>query len=62
LPELIDAHAELAAAIRTPLALGESYRTRYELAPFLDRKIVKWIQPDLGRCGISGAIRWSKQA
>jgi galactonate dehydratase len=62
LPELIDAHAELAAAIRTPLALGESYRTRYELAPFLDRKIVKWIQPDLGRCGISGAIQWSKQA
>jgi galactonate dehydratase len=62
LPELINAHADLAAAIRTPLALGESYRTRYELAPFLDRKIVKWIQPDLGRCGISGAIRWSKQA
>lgn len=62
LPELIEDHAKLAAAIKTPLALGESYRTRYELAPFLNRKIVKWIQPDLGRCGISGAAEWAKQA
>jgi len=62
LPELVDAHATLAAAIQTTLALGESYRTHFELSPFLNRGIVKWIQPDLGRCGISGAIDWSRRA
>jgi D-galactarolactone cycloisomerase len=33
-PEDPLAHSELARRIRTPLALGESYRTRYELAAF----------------------------
>src|SRR5579864_5280104 len=33
-PEDPLAHAALARAIRTPLALGESYRTHFELAPF----------------------------
>ena len=34
-PESPADHADLAAEIRTPIALGETYRTRYELAPFL---------------------------
>jgi galactonate dehydratase len=54
-PEEISLHAELAAAVTTPLALGESYRTLHELAPFLG--FTKIVQPDLGRCGITGSMR-----
>ena len=55
-PEDMSAHADLATAIRTPLALGESYRSRHELAPFLNRGCVGWIQPDLGRFGLTEAL------
>jgi D-galactarolactone cycloisomerase len=55
MPEEIEAHAELARGIRTPLAIGESYRTRYELKPFLDRHIAGFLQPDLGRSGLTEA-------
>ena len=54
-PESPADHADLAAEIRTPIALGESYRTRYELAPFLACGCVQWLQPDLGRWGITEA-------
>jgi len=51
-PEDVAGHAALAAAVTTPIALGESYRTLAELAPFL--RIAKILQPDLGRVGITG--------
>jgi galactonate dehydratase len=54
-PEEIESHATLAAAIRTPIALGESYRTPLEFAPFLP--IARVFQPDLGRCGITGSLQ-----
>jgi len=54
-PEDVEGHAALAAAIRTPIALGESYRTLQELKPFLG--IAKILQPDLGRSGITGSAR-----
>jgi D-galactarolactone cycloisomerase len=53
MPEEIEAHTQLARSIRTPLAIGESYRTRYELKPFLDRQIAGFLQPDLGRSGLT---------
>jgi galactonate dehydratase len=53
-PEEIAAHAELATAITTPIAVGESYRTLREMEPFFG--IAKVLQPDLGRCGITGTI------
>ncbi len=59
-PELAAEHARLAAAIETPLAMGESYRTRFELAPLLERGAVRWLQPDLGRCGITEAMEWGR--
>lgn len=55
-PEMLAAHAELAAQIKTPIALGESYRSLYELTAFLDRGCVGWLQPDLGRCGITESV------
>ena len=54
-PEFPEDHADLAAEIRTPIALGECYRTRYELAPFLASGCAQWLQPDIGRCGITEA-------
>ncbi len=56
-PEDPLAHAELARQIRTPLALGESYRTRYELAAFFRERAIGFVQPDLGRCGITESLR-----
>jgi D-galactarolactone cycloisomerase len=40
-----------------PLALGESYRTRREMSWFLDEGLVQFVQPDLGRSGITETLR-----
>lgn len=58
-PEEVSLHADLAARVATPLAIGESYRTLHELAPFLG--IMKIAQPDLGRCGITGSLRIAQE-
>jgi D-galactarolactone cycloisomerase len=47
-------HDALAAAIRTPLALGESYRTLREARPFFGCTTI--LQPDLGRSGLTGSL------
>jgi galactonate dehydratase len=57
LPEEVAAHGVLARNIRTPIAIGESYRTRFEISPFLDAGIAGYIQPDLGRSGITESLR-----
>jgi D-galactarolactone cycloisomerase len=54
-------HGRLAAAIETPLALGESYRTVCELRPFFETGAVTYVQPDLGRCGITEGLRIADQ-
>jgi len=56
-PEDPLAHAALARSIRTPLAIGESYRTRYELAAFFRERALGFVQPDLGRSGLTEGIR-----
>lgn len=61
-PEDAGAHAELAARIRTPLALGESYRTRFEMAAFFRANALRVAQPDIGRTGITEGERIAKQA
>jgi galactonate dehydratase len=62
MPENAKAHGSLARAIRTPVAIGESYRTRYELAAFFDAGAMTVVQPDLGRCGITESIRIAETA
>lgn len=57
MPEDARAHGELARSIRTPVAIGESYRTRFEIAPFFEAGAVGVLQPDLGRCGITEGLR-----
>jgi len=61
-PEDARQHAALAARIRTPLALGEAYRTHFELAPFFRASAMRIVQPDLGRCGITEALRIARAA
>lgn len=52
-PEDVQGHARLAAALDTPVALGECWRTRWELKPFFDAGAVEILQPDIGRSGIT---------
>lgn len=61
-PEDPVAHGELARAIQTPLALGESYRTHYEMAPFFTEGALRFVQPDLGRSGITEGLRIARMA
>ena len=56
-PEDAVAHGELARAVQTPIAIGESYRTRYEMTPFFRAGAVGVFQPDLGRTGITEGLR-----
>lgn len=55
MPEEAALHFDLSRRIRTPLALGESYRTPAELQPVFPAASI--LQPDLGRCGITGTLR-----
>jgi len=61
-PEDPVAHAAFAGSIKTPLAIGESYRTHYELAPFFRARALRIVQPDLGRCGITEGLRIAQMA
>jgi galactonate dehydratase len=48
--------------MRTPVALGETYRTRFELAPFFEAKAMGIVQPEVGRCGITESLRIARAA
>ena len=61
-PESAPDHAALARSTQVPLAIGESYRTVFELQPFLDVSAMKIVQPDLGRTGITEALRIASSA
>ena len=61
-PESARAHGELARSIRTPIAIGESYRTLFELDPFFDAGAMRIVQPDLGRTGITEGLRIAREA
>jgi D-galactarolactone cycloisomerase len=61
-PESAQAHGALAAAITTPLAIGESYRTVFELDPFFAAQAMKIVQPDLGRTGITEGLHIARAA
>jgi D-galactarolactone cycloisomerase len=57
LPEDAEAHGQLASQLRTPIAVGESYRSTWEMRPFFRENAVGVYQPDLGRCGITEGLR-----
>lgn len=55
-PEDVTAHRELAAALTTPVAVGEAMRNRYEFRAWLDARAVDLCQPDVARTGITEAM------
>jgi galactonate dehydratase len=56
-PEDVNGHARLAASIDTPVAIGECWRTRWEMRPFFDAGGVTILQPDIGRSGITEGMK-----
>jgi len=62
LPEDAEAHGALASQVRTPLAIGESYRSTWEMRPFFRERALGVYQPDLGRCGITEGLRLARMA
>lgn len=58
-PEDIEGHTALSKSISTPIAIGESYRTRAELMPFAE--IAGVLQPDLGRSGITESMAIARE-
>jgi D-galactarolactone cycloisomerase len=61
-PENVDGHGRLTAAAALPIAIGESYRTRFELLPFFQAKGLDLLQPDIGRTGITEGKKIAGQA
>jgi D-galactarolactone cycloisomerase len=61
-PESAREHGALARAIETPIAIGESYRTVFELGPFFEEQAMRIVQPDLGRTGITEGLRIARAA
>jgi galactonate dehydratase len=55
-PEDVDGHRELAAALATPVAVGETLRNRYEFRAWLAARAVDICQPDVARTGITEAM------
>jgi len=56
------AHRELAAAIATPIAVGEAFRHRFEVADWIRDRALDVVQPDIGRTGITEAHAIATQA
>src|SRR6185295_884596 len=49
----VEGHRRLTAEAEVPIAIGESYRTRFELLPFFEARALDILQPDVGRTGIT---------
>lgn len=62
MPEGVMDHKDLADSLQTPLALGESYRTIFEMEQFFENHVFQFLQPDLGRTGITGGLRLAMRA
>ena len=57
-PELLDDHRRLVALPGAPIALGEHFRTSYQVRDWLvDSPALDVFQPDIGRTGVSDFIR-----
>jgi L-alanine-DL-glutamate epimerase-like enolase superfamily enzyme len=52
-PEDIEGQAQVAAAVRCPVGIGEELRTVYEFRPRFERRCMGVIQPEMGRTGVT---------
>lgn len=62
LPEDLAGHRALGARPGAPIALGESFHTRFEAAPWLEQRALDVFQPDVGRTGLSELLRQMRLA
>lgn len=56
-PDEFEPHRLLHERHDIPLAVGESYRTGRELEPFFSGELIRFVQPDLGRSGLTETVR-----
>ena len=61
-PEDIEGQAQVGAAIRVPLALGEEWRTVYEVRPRMERRAMSILQPEMGHTGVSQFMQIARMA
>ena len=60
MPDDIRGHAEVAAAVRMPVATGEIHATRWDFQELVDKRAAAILQADAGVCG--GITEWRKIA
>ncbi|NML47230.1 mandelate racemase/muconate lactonizing enzyme family protein [Ramlibacter sp. G-1-2-2] len=61
-PEDTEGMAQVGASVRVPLALGEEWRTVYEVRPRLERRAMAILQPEMGHTGISQFMQIARMA
>ncbi|MCY7306673.1 MAG: mandelate racemase/muconate lactonizing enzyme family protein [Rhodoferax sp.] len=61
-PEDIEGQAHVGAATKVPLALGEEWRTVFEVRPRMERRAMSIIQPEMGHTGISQFMQIARMA
>src|SRR5581483_4779578 len=61
-PEDVAGHAHLARALDVAVAVGEPLRTARQFQPWFAADALDIAQPDVARCGISGARRIAEQS
>ena len=62
LPEDLAGHQALRVLPGARIALGESFHTRFESAPWLEGRALDVFQPDVGRTGITETLRQMRVA
>lgn len=61
-PEDIDGQAQVAAAVRCSVALGEEWRTAFEYRPRFIRRCMDIVQPEMGHTGITEFMKIGRMA
>jgi galactonate dehydratase len=62
MPEDATAQAAVAAGIGVPLALGEEWRTEWDIRPRIERHACAIVQPEMGHTGVTQCMRIGKLA
>jgi L-alanine-DL-glutamate epimerase-like enolase superfamily enzyme len=61
-PEDLPGQARVAAAIGVPLALGEEWRTAFEVRPRLEARAMSIVQPEMGHTGLTEFVQIGRMA